>query len=171
MTTSTFAMTFEEFEVDLQPVQLPAQFVAKIARAQSQDEVLTTFAHCIQDVLPWRRVSVALKADGNYLTLVSVVGNQAIPVDVTLPLDCTLVGRAFSTSTLLCCNDTSLSADHDCVMLHEAGLSSCIDVPIVFGGEALGTINFARHATPFSRQDAVTLFSIATILGLKLGTL
>lgn len=52
-------------------------------------------------------------------------------------------------------------------MLHKGGLTTCMDVAIIFNDRCYGTLNVARTEWHFSEQEAIQVFCIASILGLS----
>ncbi|MBE0378167.1 GAF domain-containing protein [Pseudoalteromonas prydzensis] len=152
---------------DHELVSLPSRFIVALSSASTRNEVLQVLARWLVQLFSWDRASVALDLQSGYLSIVSVKGNLAIPSIIPLPVDFTLTGRAFKTKTLITCHQLSASTEQDCRMLHEGGLTTCMDAPIIFNDHCYGTLNVARTQGRFSEQEAIQLFCIASILGLS----
>lgn len=152
-------------------VSLPPQFIIELTYAHKRIDILQVVARWLPHMFNWDRASIAFGLQSGYLSLVSVIGNKAIPAKIPLPVDFTLVGRVFKSQTLIACHQLSLSEEHDCRMLVEGGIVTCMDAPILYNKQCFGTINVGRSAGLFTQEEAVQLFCIASMLGLAFSSL
>lgn len=143
-------------------VTLPAAFIQALSVASSLQAVLDTVSQWMSQMFAAQRASITLKEGGDTLKVYSISGNKAIPLDFHVPIAQTLVGRAFSTRTLLICDDLATSEELDCVMLRDSGLKTCMDAPLVCGDQCLGTLNIGHDQSHyFTEEQAITLQCIA----------
>ncbi len=110
-------------------ITIPVTFIQDLTRAASLQDVLNVMAKWIFHLFSAERVSITIKENEDSLTLYSVMGNNAIPMDFLVPIQGTMVGRVFSTGMLRICDDLAQSADLDCEMLSRHGMGCCMDAP------------------------------------------
>jgi diguanylate cyclase (GGDEF)-like protein len=137
-------------------LQLPAQFFIELAAAPDLESALETTARWIRAVLDVDRVTLTLVDTQTHLRLIALEGNKAIPLDMAVPIEGTLVGRVFSRRRPEICNDMSVSSDLDCMKLSAGGLRSCLDVPLVNGSDCYGTLNAASRLPDAFTQSHLT---------------
>jgi PAS domain S-box-containing protein len=131
------------------PVSFPAGFLEDICTAASTEILFKTIAGWLPKIIDCDRASVALKLDDNNLKVVAFEGNDAIPMDMPLPVDMTMTGQCFTSRELRITEDIT-NQDFDMLdfkMLKSRGLSSVANVPLLMSNECFGTLNLA-HASP-----------------------
>ncbi|MGS0497563.1 hypothetical protein CWB85_00175 [Pseudoalteromonas sp. S1727] len=153
--------------VNHEQVSLPARLIIELSNQHTRNEVLKILARWLPHLFHWDRASVALSLQSGYLSIVSVIGKQAIPSKIPIPIDFTLAGRVFKTKTLIACHQLAGNTEQDCRMLFEGGLVTCMDAPIVFNDHCFGTLNVARSQGQFNQQEAIQLFCVASLLGMS----
>lgn len=150
-------------------IQLPVDFIHDLSNADTLQTALDTIAYWISHVLDADRASITLQDTTEYLKLYSISGNQAIPLDFKIPIQQTFVGRVFTESRLIICDDLSQSDELDCKMLSEHGMGTCMDAPMMHNGVCIGTLNVAdSRKHHYTLQQAVLLQSLATWLALNI---
>jgi len=167
MSSNEYHLSYECFlEHSLyEQVSLPNRFINELNQAHKRLAILHVLTHWSPFLFNWDRASVVLAQHEGYLNLVSAFGSEAIANEIPLPIDYTLVGRVFKTKRLIICKQLSLSNEQDCRMLAQAGLVTCMDAPIIYQKQCVGTLNVARFSGEFTKQEAIKLFYIADLLG------
>ncbi|WP_306029955.1 sensor domain-containing diguanylate cyclase [Stappia sp. MMSF_3263] len=143
-------------------IELPVRFVHQLSAAETLDDVLDTVAQWSRVVFNADRATIALEDTPTHLKLIAMQGNNAIPIDMPVPIEGTMIGRVFTQRRPEICPDFSTSGDLDCAMLKAKGLQSCLDVPLVSGNQCFGTMNVGdveRHA--FTQADMHRLEAMA----------
>ena len=118
-------------------LQLPVRFFVDLAAAPDLETALEITARWFRTVLDVDRVTLTLADTATHLRLIALEGNKAIPLDMPVPIEGTMVGRVFSQQRPEICNDMGVSADLDCMKLSSGGLRSCLDVPLVNGNDVM----------------------------------
>ncbi|MFQ2621572.1 diguanylate cyclase [Aeromonas caviae] len=150
-------------------ITIPVTFIQDLTRAASLQDVLNVMAKWIFHLFSAERVSITIKENEDSLTLYSVMGNNAIPMDFLVPIQGTMVGRVFSTGMLRICDDLAQSADLDCEMLSRHGMGCCMDAPMIQGTVSIGTLNVAHHEKGYYTADhAMVLQCLANWLALNI---
>lgn len=152
-------------------LSVPVAFCEQLAKSTSLNQVLDALANWLHVVFKAERASITLKDSDEYLAIYSIAGNRAIPMDYDIPVDDTMVGKAFSSGQLLICNDLTQSSDLDCVMLAEKGINSCMDAPMMAYGtsQAVGTLNVGQSEKDFFEpHHALKLQCIANWMALHI---
>lgn len=167
MSSNEYHLSYECFlEHPLyQQVCLPNRFIKDLNQAHKRLAILRVLTHWLPFLFNWDRASVVLAHYEGYLNLVSAFGSEAITNEIPLPIDFTLVGRVYKTKKLIICKHLSLSKEQDCRMLAQAGLTTCMDAPIIYQKQCFGTLNVARFSGDFTKEEAIQLFFIADLLG------
>lgn len=147
-------------------VSLPPRFIAELMKTHKRAELFQIVTRWLPQLFFWDRASITFEHTQGYLSLVCVIGNDAIPTNIPLPIDFTLAGRAYKTQTLITSHSLSSSEEQDCRMLVEGGLRTCMDAPITHKQHCFGTLNVAKREGAFSQEQAIRLFCAASLLGL-----
>lgn len=134
-------------------VERPVDFINAIAKAESINDILSIIAKWSQTVFDGERASITLTDTPTHLKLIAVEGNQAVPIDMPIPIEGTVVGRVYKLMRGEICPDLFASDELDCVMLREKGLGSFMDVPLVSGSKCYGTMNVG-HVEKHAFTDA-----------------
>ncbi|WP_428700269.1 diguanylate cyclase [Stappia sp.] len=143
-------------------IELPVRFVHQLSAAETLDDVLDTVAQWSRVVFNADRATIALEDTPTHLKLIAMQGNNAIPLDMPVPIEGTMIGRVFTQRRPEICPDFSASDDLDCAMLKARGLQSCLDVPLVSGNECFGTVNVGDVETDaFTQADMLRLEAMA----------
>ncbi|MFV0299063.1 MAG: putative bifunctional diguanylate cyclase/phosphodiesterase, partial [Hyphomicrobiaceae bacterium] len=106
-------------------------------------------ARWLSRLFPAHRASLTLRIDAEHLRVVALEGENAIPLDSTLPVATTAAGQAFARREVWITSNT-LTDDPsllDLQMLHARGLRSCINVPLVMSGKCFGCLNLGHGET------------------------
>ncbi|MFY8273584.1 GAF domain-containing protein [Pseudoalteromonas sp. SSDWG2] len=160
------AKDFLEYQDKL--VGVSPRFVMSLSQAHSSKEVLSVASSWLPRLMAFERASITVPAQEGYLSLYAVEGNQAIPRNVPLPIDFTMVGQVFAHKKLMLCHDLAIESYQDCRMLYEGGLSSCMDAPMIYRDKCVGTLNVARTDASFSQDEAMHLFALASLIAMNL---
>lgn len=148
---------------------LPLEFLQDLSTAPSLQSVLDTVSKWIYKLFDAERASITLQDGSEFLRLYSICGNKAILIEYSIPIDSTLVGRAYSQKQLIICDDLSLSDEQDCVMLAKSGLKTCMDTPLISGDTCFGTLNVAHNQTHYyTEQTALKLQCLANWIALNI---
>ncbi|WP_417769410.1 diguanylate cyclase [Stappia sp.] len=143
-------------------IELPVRFVHQLSAAETLDDVLNTVAQWSRVVFKADRATIALEDTPTHLKLIAMQGNNAIPLDMPVPIAGTMIGRVFGQRRPEICNDFSTSGDLDCALLKAKGLQSCLDVPLVSGDHCFGTMNVGDVKTnAFTEADMHRLEAMA----------
>lgn len=138
----------DEASYDGLSIELPVSFIEELSASQGIDDIMNVIARWSRVIFRADRVTIALPgADADHLRLVAMEGNDAIPIDMPVPVSGTMVGRVFAQGKAEICPDLSLSDDWDCKILSDKGLKSCLDVPLLSGSRCFGTINIGHCQT------------------------
>ncbi len=150
-------------------VALPVEFLQDLSAAPSLQNVLDIVSQWIYKLFDADRASITLQDGSEFLKLYSISGNKAIPLEYSIPISETFVGRAYSQRKLIICDDTTLSDEHDCVMLASSGLRTCMDSPLLSGDTCFGTLNVAhKEAHYYTEHQAVQLQCLANWIALNI---
>jgi GAF domain-containing protein len=142
--------------------------------AQSVDVPLAfqALARRIVPLVPCDRVGLALLSDDGqefqtYTARVNQDERRARPrPDVVFKISSTALGTVVRSREPLIIDDTSIGAPDflDINVLHSAGLSSALILPLVAKGRAVGTLNVvSRHRSAFHQEHIDVLLPIAEI--------
>ncbi|MEG1030703.1 MAG: sensor domain-containing diguanylate cyclase [Acinetobacter sp.] len=154
---------------DTHYIQLPIDFIHDLSKATSLQDVLDRIAFWISHVFDADRASITLQEDIDYLKLYSISGNQAIPIDFKIPINQTLVGRAFATAKLIICDDLTQSDELDCQMLAQNGMGTCMDAPMIHNGICIGTLNVAdQRKHHYTLQQVIVLQCLANWIAMNI---
>ncbi len=148
-------------------IALLAEVGVKMNLAQNEDEVFRLAVHYIPLVVHADRTSIArLTPEGTYFVVCAVQGHGGlIPVSAELPLATTLVGQAIHENRTIITADTRTSNKLDARLLVKAGLLAVANVPMIAGGQPIGTLNVgSEHVDTYSATDAYLLQQIASML-------
>lgn len=147
-------------------VILPVGFLSELAAAESLDGVLNVAAAWMRTVVGADRSSVALlNEEGDSLSIYVLEGNTAIPLDATLGLQHTQVGRAVASRTQISIPDIRKLSFADTPRLSNAGLRSSVVTPLTSCAECYGSLNVAAEALDaFSPQHLSILEATAGLL-------
>lgn len=122
----------DEASYDGLSIELPVSFIEELSASQGIDDIMNVIARWSRVIFRADRVTIALPgADADHLRLVAMEGNDAIPIDMPVPVSGTMVGRVFAQGKAEICPDLSLLDDWDCKILSDKGLKSCLDVPLL----------------------------------------
>ena len=150
-------------------IMVPVEFIQAISAAADLQEVLDTVSQWILRLFDAERASITLSDNSEYLTLYSISGNKAIPLDFKVPISTSFVGRVFSEKVVIICDELNKSAELDCVMLAQAGLGSCMDAPLICGGVCLGTLNVGHKNTHYyTKIHALEFQCLANFIALNI---
>ncbi|MFC3902448.1 diguanylate cyclase (GGDEF) domain-containing protein [Acinetobacter marinus] len=150
-------------------IHLPVAFIYELTFADSLNAVLDTVAKWVGQIFEADRASISIQKDAEHLQLYAINGNQAIPMEFALPIAKTFIGRAFESSKLMICDDTTVSDEEDCIMLSSGGLGSCMDAPMIHCGVTIGTLNVADTRTHcYSKAQAIQLQCLANWIALNI---
>ncbi|WP_029075676.1 sensor domain-containing diguanylate cyclase [Kaistia adipata] len=130
--------------MDANTVCLPVRFVHEIAATRSATEIPQVVARWIRTIFQADRASITLADGTTHLKLIALEGNEALPIDMRVPIEGTMVGRVFVSRQAEFCNDLAHAQDFDCRILAEHGILSCLDAPLAIGEHCLGTLNVGR---------------------------
>lgn len=114
---------------------------AEMSQASSRDQLLALVATWTPSIVPADRASVAFPIDGDYLEILALEGNKAIPMGRAIPIINTPTGMAFLQRQVIRVDDTSKRSDVVCQALAGKGLMSCLSAPMISQGQAIGTLN------------------------------
>lgn len=143
-------------------IELPVRFIVELSVAPDIDTIMQVIARWSRVIFRADRVTIALPVDATHLRLVAMEGNDAIPLDMPVPIAGTMVGRVFAQGKAEICPDLTLSEDWDCKMLTSKGLQSCLDVPLLSGSRCFGTINIGHcHRNAQDVADLIRLQAMA----------
>jgi signal transduction histidine kinase/CheY-like chemotaxis protein len=146
------------------PVSFPAGFLDDLCAATSADALFNTVAKWIPKIIDCDRASLALKLDDANLKIVAFEGNDAIPMDLPLPIHATITGHSFASREAKITEDIGDEDLEfiDLKMLKSKGLSSVANVPLLMMNECFGTLNVA-HATPhfFTTENLARIKTLA----------
>lgn len=146
-------------------VCIPIQFMRELSSSQTALDIIKIVAHWFYEIFEAERASITLSTGDSMLSVIALEGNDAIPIGVDMPIDCTMVGRVFTTGKTECCNDLSQSEDIDCRMLLNGNIMSCLDVPLTKNDLCFGTINVGRSKkNAFNDADILRLESVAHLV-------
>ena len=152
-------MTQSDFQL---PVAFPIGFINDISLADSITSTLNAVARWLPDIIEADRASIALAKNEQQLQLFAIQGNLAIPLGKILPVRGTFIGEVYRSRTTKIAHHLESFQELDCQMLHKAGISSCLDAPLLCGDKCYGTLNIG-HKQPnfFSERDALILQCLA----------
>jgi len=121
-------------------------------------------------IIEAERSSVSLPTDGVHLQIYAMSALTIIPQGTLLPINESLVGRAFSSQKLVVIDDLTQSSAADATRLAAHGLRSAIVCPLVLAGRSLGTINLGTSKLNyFTNAHAEKLRTIADLIASFLG--
>lgn len=152
--------------MDTNVIRLPVQFVDEVAATKSVIEIPQVVARWFKSMFHADRASFTLADGKTHLRLLALEGNQAIPRDMPVPIEGTMVGRVYRTRVAEFCNDLTASTDLDCKMLAQHGILSCLDAPLSSGEHCYGTINIGRaQLDAFDQKTKEQLEAMARLIG------
>jgi transcriptional regulator with GAF, ATPase, and Fis domain len=168
-----------------------ADTAQKLANLQSLNALLRTLTSSsditqslfelalrIRDIVPCDRVGLALlttdrESYNTYTARLDSTGSPTPRADLNFPRGATVIDEVVITRQPRVIDDlTELAPTYiDANVSKSAGFSSFVLVPLVFEGEALGTLNLAsRRRAAFSPADLHTLMPVAEALAMAHGT-
>jgi GAF domain-containing protein len=115
----------------------------QLAQAENLDEIYKVSSVLLNEVIEADRASMTrLSADG-MLEVFSLQGAAgAIPTGAKLPVEGTAVGTAVISRQPVLVSDLTTSEFKENAQLAKQGLRSTLAVPLIVGGQPIGTINF-----------------------------
>lgn len=146
------------------PVSFPVGFIDDICEAASADGFFRAVANWLPKIIDCSRASLALKHDDKNLQIVAFEGNDAIPMDMPMPIGTTMTGASYADRKIRITQNIG-GEDLEMIdlkLLKSRGLSSVANIPLVMMGECFGTLNLA-HAAPnfFTDENLARIRTLA----------
>jgi diguanylate cyclase (GGDEF)-like protein len=139
----------------------PLEFFDELSKARTLGEILQSTSYWINQIFQSDRVSIALQIDPEFLSILAISGSRVVSLEQQVPIENTLIGKAYCSKKIVICQDTSSETLLDCQWLFKAGLLSCINVPLINGDMCFGALNVGHHEKHhFDEHDAHVLSSI-----------
>jgi len=126
-------------------IELPLMLIDQLSGAQSLEETLAAVARWTRWMMDVDRAAITIHGGGNTLKLFVLDGNGAVPLNWSLPLEGTAVGRVYVNRKWEICDDFLKTDDRDRLQLARGGLNSSIVVPLLHGDSCFGTFNVAHR--------------------------
>lgn len=157
----------------LASISFPVLLIHQLSAATTMQEALDVTATWLPQLMQSERASIAVFSESrDSVEVLKLTGSSAIPSGTVLPIEGTMVGRACRDSEVI---NTTVMADAGCLdtaQLASAGMGSCLNVPLVGGGECFGSLNMARVAeNGFAENDEILAASIGKVVGSTLRSL
>lgn len=147
-------------------MQFPIGFLEDLAAAGSLRGVMDVAASWLLLIVEADRASIALLDDDKKnLSVFSLGGNEAIPLETKVPMVNTLVGEAVARRDTLYTPDLAASDRLDAVKLVQGGLSSSLSVPLISSGRTYGSVNVgSANIDAFSTDDSRNLSGLGGLV-------
>lgn len=139
----------------------------EITLAVTEEDVFRLAAQYTSRIFESDRAGVALLTpDRERLEAFAMVGEGGrIPLGIRVLTAGTVVAAAIQQRRLIVTQDMAESAYTDVRVLAEAGLRSCMNMPLITGGQVIGTLNIAsKRLAAFSDKDEKLVQHMAGIL-------
>lgn len=160
------ASGFEGTVVDVTDRRLVDAAVGAVSSGLDPHLAMTSFAEVLQEVIPFRQLSLTVIEGNAYRRLVSI-GNQPadFPTDERIPLEDNAVGVVIETEGPVVVEDTSRREYGYDVRLQKSGLGSYVILPLRGAGGVFGTVNIGFEE-PFVPTELMvsTLTSLVTAI-------
>ncbi len=142
---------------------------AQLHLAETEEDIFNVAARQVAQIFDGSRGSVALLTEkGDQLSVSALQGDAVIPLGENVPVENTAVGLAVQENRIVVVSD--FQADDwldylDIQKLAEEGLHSCMDAPLVVGGEVIGTLNVGSHQlNPYTAADVGLMQQLVSLL-------
>ena len=145
-------------------IALPPGFIRDISRGRDRLAVLQAAADWLPEIIAGERSSVALPHDEDSLSIHAIGGTLVISSGTTLPIETSLVGKAFSSQQVVVVSDLALTDFDEADVLRGGGLRSAMVAPMVSGGRSLGTLNLGNSEVDYFTAEDEQLISIVASL-------
>lgn len=157
----------------LASISFPVQLIHELSAATTTQEALDVLAGWLPQLIDSERASIAVFTETrDFVEVLKLTGSSAIPSGTMLPIDESVVGQACRNAKVIN-SPVMLGMDLlDTDQLVLAGMGSCLNAPLVGGGECFGSLNLARIAQHgFSSQDEILATSLGKVVGSTLRSL
>ncbi len=139
----------------------------QLAQAQTLEDIYKVSTPLLNGIIPADRTSMTRFATEDMLEVFALQGEAgAIPTGAQLPVEGTTVGETVTSRQPIIVNDLTQSKYREAARLAEQGLRSSLAVPMIVGGQPIGTLNFGSGAvnafTDRERDLAVQAASLMT---------
>lgn len=168
------ARLLQQIQAALNETEEQAQRLAHLSRMSAQLNLAATEADIFKlaalqtpQIVPADRTSVALLTEaGDSLTILALQGEAGVvPMGASWPCEGTALGQVVRENLMLSTPDIRASDLLDNILIAKQGIISTVNVPLVVGGQVIGTLNVGNmQPNAFSLRDENMLRQIGALL-------
>lgn len=147
------------------PVPIPTGFLHALGASTSEDEALEALARWLPEIIPIKRLTIAVPLDGDRIEIRPVEGSEAVLSPGTIASSSvSLPGKAIASKRPEAVADLRDSDLAEAPKLLEAGVRSAMSVPLLSGNRCFATINIGNQEVGFFTDNYVGQLSSLTSL-------
>lgn len=141
--------------------------VQDLSKVTSEEAAFKIMAKNAARILESERCSIAIFHEENQTFEVFALDGKTglIPTGAILPVNNTMLGEVVKTKDTVIVHDTDINPWLDVRKLHESGLRSIMDAPLIVSGRILGTLNVATaRSKAYGIRNRQIMIQMATML-------